>query len=306
MAPSLERILVGVDLDPREQHVRAGSRKAVEQAVWLARRAGAELVILHSTFLDDTADLPPGGLPTTEGQPTAEGWTELETLRQSCTSEGVPTTIHLSAERPWLAVTRMAMRGETDLVVVGKRDVADSDPRKLGSVATKLMRKCPGPVWLVKAGHDLQHKLVLAASDLTPLGEEILDWAGWIVEGLDCALHVVHAYQLPRESLASSAEEQADRLDALRGRAQNAILATLSESRLEREPVLHIGRNTPYHAIVEAVEHLHPDLLVIGTISRGGTKGMLLGNTAERLIERIDCSLLTLKPEDFESPVQPG
>ena len=56
-------------------------------------------------------------------------------------------------------------------------------------------------------------------------------------------------------------------------------------------------------AIREAVEHLHPDLLVMGTVSRGGLAGFLIGNTAERLLDRVDCSLLTVKPNEFVSPV---
>ncbi len=302
--PHIERILVGVDLHPLEQTVRSGSAKAAEQAAWVAARAHAKLVLLHSTFLDDAAELPPGGLSAEEGQPTAEGWVALETLRQACESSGVEATIHLSAERPWLALARMAMRGGADLVVAGKRETEEREPRKLGTVASKLMRKCPGPVWLVKPGHDLQHKLVLAASDLTPLGDEVVRWAGWVVEGEDCSVHVVHAYQPPRGSPAMDAAEQADRLEEQRTSALRSILAALEGIDLDRAPVLHVGRNTPYNAILEAIEHLHPDLLVMGTISRS-EKGMLLGNTAERLLDRVDCSLLTLKPANFVSPVEP-
>lgn len=303
MELDIKRVVVGVDLDPREQSVRLGSRTAAEQAAWVASRTGAELVLLYSTYLEDTEALPPGGLPAEVGQSTTEGWTALEQLRQDLAARGARTSIQLSEERPWLALTRAALHQGADLIFVGKRDLVDADPRKLGSVATKLMRKCPGPVWLVKPGHDLAHKLVLAACDLTELGEEILDWAGWIVATADCALHVVHAYQLPRESLAASPREQADRLDSLRGRAQHSILAQLRRRRQDREPVLHLGRNTPYHAILEAIEHLHPDLLLMGTISQSAAKGMLVGNTAERLLEQVDCSILTLKPKSFVSPV---
>jgi universal stress protein E len=302
--PRLDRILVGVDLDPLEQTVRTGSKRAVGQAMLLAERSGGELALLHSTFFDDAADLPPAAFAAEAGQPTAEGWVALETLRQDCESSGIPTTIHLSAERPWLALSRMAMRGEADMVVVGKRETEEREPRKLGSVAVKLLRKCPCPVWLVKPGHDLQHKLVLAATDLTPLGDEIVRWAGWIVEGEDCAVHVVHAYQPPRESVGMNETQLAERLEELRTSALRSILAALEGLNLEREPVLHVGRNSAYHAILEAVEHLHPDLLVMGTISRS-EKGMLLGNTAERLLDRVDCSLLALKPANFVSPVEP-
>jgi hypothetical protein len=32
--------------------------------------------------------------------------------------------------------------------------------------------------------------------------------------------------------------------------------------------------------------------------------GLLVGNTAERMLDRVECSLLTIKPEGFVSPVR--
>ncbi|MEQ1895543.1 MAG: universal stress protein [Planctomycetota bacterium] len=51
------------------------------------------------------------------------------------------------------------------------------------------------------------------------------------------------------------------------------------------------------------VERVGAGLLVMGSVSRGGITGLLLGNTAERLLDRVSCSLLTIKPRDFVSPV---
>ena len=45
------------------------------------------------------------------------------------------------------------------------------------------------------------------------------------------------------------------------------------------------------------------DLLVMGTIARTGIAGFIVGNTAERLLPRIPCSVLAIKPEGFVSPV---
>ncbi len=61
----------------------------------------------------------------------------------------------------------------------------------------------------------------------------------------------------------------------------------------------------PSRAIQSGVEELDADLLVMGTVSRGGVAGLLMGNTAERLLDRVDCSLLTIKPADFISPIHP-
>ena len=69
---------------------------------------------------------------------------------------------------------------------------------------------------------------------------------------------------------------------------------------------LHIGITSPARAVLDGCEHLHPELVVMGTISRGGLPGVLLGNTAERLLPRLDVSLLTVKPDDFVCPVSLG
>ena len=44
-------------------------------------------------------------------------------------------------------------------------------------------------------------------------------------------------------------------------------------------------------------------LLVMGTVCRTGLSGFLIGNTAEEVLGAVDCSVLTVKPEGFVSPV---
>ena len=45
------------------------------------------------------------------------------------------------------------------------------------------------------------------------------------------------------------------------------------------------------------------DLISIGTVGRSGVKGIVLGNTAERVLDTCDCSILTVKPDDYVSPI---
>jgi universal stress protein E len=44
----------------------------------------------------------------------------------------------------------------------------------------------------------------------------------------------------------------------------------------------------------------------MGTISRAGIAGLSVGNTAERMLGHLDCSMLTVKPADFVCPVRSG
>jgi hypothetical protein len=54
------------------------------------------------------------------------------------------------------------------------------------------------------------------------------------------------------------------------------------------------------------VDRLKSDLVVRGTISRAGIAGLSIGNTAERMLGHLDCSMLTVKATDFVCPVMFG
>ena len=42
----------------------------------------------------------------------------------------------------------------------------------------------------------------------------------------------------------------------------------------------------------------------LGAISRTGIKRLLIGNTAERVIDDLNCDVLVVKPQDFASHVR--
>ena len=46
------------------------------------------------------------------------------------------------------------------------------------------------------------------------------------------------------------------------------------------------------------------DLIIMGSVARTGIAGFLIGNTAERILQDVDCSVLAVKPESFETPVE--
>lgn len=42
----------------------------------------------------------------------------------------------------------------------------------------------------------------------------------------------------------------------------------------------------------------------MGTVCRTGAPGLLIGNTAEKILYEVDCSVLTVKPDGFVTPVR--
>jgi nucleotide-binding universal stress UspA family protein len=66
----------------------------------------------------------------------------------------------------------------------------------------------------------------------------------------------------------------------------------------------HVLQGWADEVISEFAEQHQIDLLVMGTVCRAGIPGFLIGNTAEKILHRINCSVLALKPDGFISPVQ--
>ncbi len=294
---SIEQVVVGVELKVRTHKVPLGSRTAFDQAVKIAGQKGAKLRIVHSRWHQGEV------LPM-----AVEGTESLDELMAEARAAGIEAALDVTEERAWLALVHRSQRS-SDLVIVGKRDVAGADAaaRRIGPVPAKLLRKCPAPVWVVRPDHDLSHKLVLTATDLTAVGDKAVEAGADLVRASGGSLHVLHAYRVPMQlKLAASTMpegEHKEQVAALKKAARAALNERLEPLLAGDEVEIHLSRKSPAVAIREAAEHLAPDLLVMGTLSRGGRQGVALGETAERLLGRLDCSLLTFKPSGFTSPV---
>ena len=69
------------------------------------------------------------------------------------------------------------------------------------------------------------------------------------------------------------------------------------------DPNVHLVAGDPILEIPRLVSEKDIDLIVMGTITRSGVPGMLMGNVAESILDRIECPVLALKPQGFVSPV---
>lgn len=301
-----EKIVVGLELNYEGNAVTVGSQKAAQQAIWVAKANGGTIHYVHSVYNDEYHGAVLANQKLVHEGLSDEGKAALAAVVAETVNSGVAATLDVVEDRVWLEITRTAMRDDADLVIVGKRNESCDDGRRLGNVALKLLRKCPTPVWVVKPEHDLVHRLVLAATDLEPVGDLAVRCAGYVAARHECELHIVHAWQMPfalqMESSNMSEEEFGEVLDGIKQSCIDHIKQSLAPDS-PQEPNIHTSKGSPSQIIREAVSHLDPDLLVMGTISRAGLAGVLIGSTAERLLGTVDCSILAVKPADFVTPV---
>jgi universal stress protein E len=93
-------------------------------------------------------------------------------------------------------------------------------------------------------------------------------------------------------------------LDEARQYHADCLARALAEAGVPRDRVhIHLVQQRASRAIIEAVAAIGPDLLVMGTLGRIGIPGFFIGNTAERVLDEVGCSLLVRKPAGFVSPV---
>jgi len=300
-----QRILVALDLGGAGDGVTPGSRKAMERAVWIARRVKTSLTLLHSEAPDEYWDPEARGFVQASGS-EGERRQVLDGVLAELSREGVKAELVVRSQAAWLAIIHEVLREGIDAVVAGKRTDVRSDDRKLGTVARKLLQKCPCAVWLEDPRESADPSVILAATDLTPVGDHVVELAASVAHAFGAKLHIVHAFSLSMEAQLAGDESRREY-----ERRQRETAVTRIERALEATPMagaakLHVRLTSPSQAILEGVKRLRPGLVVMGTVSRGGIPGVLVGNTAERMIDRLDCALLTVKPKDFVCPVALG
>ena len=67
----------------------------------------------------------------------------------------------------------------------------------------------------------------------------------------------------------------------------------------QRRAQVHLIKGEAGDVIPTVAEERQVDLIVMGTVARTGVPGFFIGNTAERVLARVDCSVLAVKPKGF-------
>ena len=311
-----QRILVGVDLLQADQ---AGSanfsppvEEAIKQAQWLAEKTSAAITFFSAVEVpqDDRYSQQPDEGPMAQRIEHA-GRKALEQLVERAEARGVRATCALARGEGWIEITRAVLRHGHDLVIVGTRNLGTVQRFLFGSTAMKLLHNCPCPVWVTRPEARPMPANVLVASDFSAVSDEALRLALGLGSLTGARVHLLHAVDYPLDRLWSTGLlDSTTRAyhDQVRADARQALEEQLSQVAAGRPTdgvAIHVveGLSIADTAILDFLEKNHIDLLMMGTMARGGIPGVFIGNTAERLVTHVQCSLLAVKPADFECPL---
>lgn len=309
----IQKILVAVDFSET-------SAAALRQAVALAKSLGAAVTVVHVlTNLREAL----------EKMPAAARWKlvagdidEFEReLRQDSDrqlDEMIAPFADVKLERETLVgkahaeLVRAVLRDRHDLVIAGTQGLSMVKKLFVGSTAQKLVQCCPAPVWIVPPGGDRPLSKILAPVDYSDASAKALGYAGLLAERHQAALHVLHVLDdKDLLELPQVAEQPDKQLSAYRRELKKSSSEHLHEFVAARLPAsvtpeYLLAHGAPWQMIDSNAKRLDADLIVLGSVGRGGLAGLFLGNTAERVLAAARRPLLIVKPDEFVTPIEPS
>lgn len=300
----INHILVVLDRNHPEQI-------ALDRALWLADSLDADLTLLTATYeayCEDNSSLD----AETRSRVKNALLTKSEQWLNSFVPEGGKVTI--STEVHWQkhlhdAVIESMRHKDFDLVIkgTGKHGLMD---RIFAHTDWALMRHCPAPVMLVKSATPWKNNRVVAAIDATSadkghqlINDNILSFAEHLADHFDTDMHLANSYPLVSVAFAMVPEVTApdDIQKYITEQHEESCAEWAHKFNIQKDHV-HIGEGDADTVIADICKNIEADLVVIGTVGREGLAGVLIGNTAEALVDKVSCDVVVIKPSDGVLP----
>ncbi len=291
-------------------------RVTLEQAVALSKANDARLTVMDVTAEAEEARAIEKRFGIDLNAALREHRLEqLEALTAPHAEAGVMIYTQVLTGIPFIEVIRAVQRNGYDLLMKVAQPSGGLAERLFGSSDMHLLRKCPCPVWIDRPDCAHPYQTILAA--VNPIGHTgeginrlIMDLATSLAERQQARLHVVHVWRLVGESRLSSGQGRISEteirllLNESERRHRDGLNRLLNDYGMAAgDENAHLLKGDTAESIVGLARELSIDLIVMGTVGRSGVSGLLIENTAEDVLLTTHASVLTVKPENFVSPI---
>ncbi|HEX2140472.1 MAG TPA: universal stress protein [Woeseiaceae bacterium] len=305
-----------VDVDPKD-----GEGLAIERAHQLATPSGASVALLLTAY-----DQSLSGGALSDGNALQKARQDyLEKLRRWLEERAGPLRdagIAVKTEVVWHSprydsLLSRAADLHADVIVRAARRHSKLNRLLFAASDWELVRRAPQPVWIVKKKADFRATgaRVLAAVDPAHPGEKkanldrkLMAAATRIVKLFGGATHVFHAWNpaatvTPVAGAGHHAAVPAltvgqDLIQELREQRQQQLGALVRDFDVPAENV-HLVAGDTRSALDELAGDLEIDVVVAGAVARGRLERLLVGSTAEQLLDSVDCDVVVIKPDTF-------
>jgi universal stress protein E len=220
--------------------------------------------------------------------------------------------------KSFIEIIKEVLRNNHDLVMISPLKKPRLKEMLFGSRTMHLLRKCPCPVWVIVSNQPKKYARILAAVDAAPLNDEkaslnlqIMELATSLAHMEKSEMHIVHCWEpffdKPiRGGRSLLKEDEAKKLvNETRNtnkRWVNELVGKFDLKDLTHK--VHILEGEAEELIPKMASKRQVDLVVMGTVCRTGLPGFFIGSTAEKILHKLECSVLAIKPEGFKTPVK--
>lgn len=297
-----------------------GIKQLVKRASDLAEDNKAKLTIIdiQEDYSKDITDVVSASkLAELQGASTKSKLDRLIKIWESSRNENVKTKAKVLTGNPFLEIIKQVLVGKHDLVIKLAEEESGLKSKLFGTTDMHLMRKCPCPLWIIKPTRKRKYNRIMAAVnpendkyEKSDLNIKIMDLATSLANKENSELHIIHAWNFfdevtLRGRKMNMPKEQADALiNSVETVHRHRLFELVSKYDLKNlKHKVHLLRGKPSVLIPSSVLKNKIDLIVMGTLARSGVAGMFIGNTAEEVLNRVNSSVLTVKPDGFKTPV---
>lgn len=214
--------------------------------------------------------------------------------------------------RPFESIINHAIAGNYDLIIKGTHAHDKLKAVIFTPTDWHLMRKAPMPVLMVKDhAWPAAGKILCAVNvssddrDHQTLNGKIIDHAKDLALKFAGEVHLVNGYPGTPVNLAIELPDFDAQTynDTIRNQHEQRV-SMLADGYNIGQQHCHVKEGLPEDVIPELAEQLDAELVILGTVGRTGFSAALIGNTAEHVIDSINCDLLAIKPDGYKSPLE--
>lgn len=282
---------------------------ALVRTVKLAKQLGASVKVMDIVSKVDTNDDNPVVIEAIEALQKNLIDQRASKMRGMVEQAGLDSEndLEILSGRDYVEIISAVQNDGFDLLVKSVNKPSLFSRALFGETDMKLLRKCPCPVWIIKPNQSETLSKILVAIDPldakhTELNKSLLDFASNLSEIEGTELVIMACWSMPFDiSLKELLDE--DKLDAI---ASGIVSQCENNLSLLVEPLkkdsyrVELINGEAEDVINEFVSKNNIDLVIMGTLARAGLPGLIIGNTAEKIIHNIDASVLALKPRGFK------
>lgn len=294
-------VIAAIDFTP-------SCRRALREAIRRASLDQAKITAVH--VMDEyLASELKRALSTDEVAIRADWELKLRRFVNETDAGGEAVAIELRIGHPFAELVEACHTHRADLLVMGAKGSHD-EPHRIGVIAARCIRKAPVDVLVVRQESLQPFRRVVACVDLSENS----------AKAVQCALHLADQDKATLDCLYVYQSAMAMALDYGGFVSPVPPITTDEQARKNWEnelttflqPLLrHPGDVKVNPCIVEMVnvregimqhiETVGADLVVLGTRGSGVIRHMLIGTTAEKIVQHAPCSILAVKPDDVTS-----